>query len=70
MATGWKLGDFARKTLGAQNFRQIYDAERTDALWYAPQVGRWVRREWTGSFMPGSPTPRAGMSRRPWRSSG
>ena len=23
---------------------------RTDRLWYAPQVGRWVRREWRGEF--------------------
>ena len=26
MTTGWKLGDFARKTLGAQDFRQIFGA--------------------------------------------
>ncbi|MFZ9676795.1 MAG: hypothetical protein ACO3BH_00420 [Quisquiliibacterium sp.] len=24
--------------------------ERTETLWYAPQVNRWVRREWTGSY--------------------
>ena len=23
---------------------------RTDRLWYAPQTGRWVRREWRGEF--------------------
>lgn len=23
---------------------------RFDTAWYAPQVGRWVRREWTGEF--------------------
>lgn len=40
MTTGWKLGDFARKTLGAQDFRQIYGADRTDALLgkFRPQV--------------------------------
>ena len=32
MTTGWKLGDFARRTLGAQDFRQIFGAERTEAL--------------------------------------
>ncbi len=40
MTTGWKLADFARKTLGAQDFRQIFGAERTDALLakFRPQV--------------------------------
>ena len=40
MTTGWKLGDFARKTLGAQDFRQIYGTDRTDALLarFRPQV--------------------------------
>ncbi|MFZ5779334.1 MAG: extracellular solute-binding protein [Pseudomonadota bacterium] len=32
MTTGWKLGDFAKKTLGAQDFRQIFGPERTEAL--------------------------------------
>lgn len=43
-----------------------YFAERTDVLWVSPQVGRWVAREWTGSFMPGSPTGRAGRAREDW----
>ena len=40
MTTGWKLGDFARKTLGAQDFRQIFGADRTEALLakFRPQV--------------------------------
>jgi len=40
MTTGWKLGDFARKTLGAQDFRQIFGADRTQALFakFRPQV--------------------------------
>lgn len=25
-------------------------AARIDTLWYAPEVNRWVRREWTGSY--------------------
>ena len=40
MTTGWKLGDFARKTLGAQDFRQIFGPDRTEALLakFRPQV--------------------------------
>jgi multiple sugar transport system substrate-binding protein len=40
MTTGWKLGDFARRTLGAQDFRQIFGPERTEALLakFRPQV--------------------------------
>ena len=26
----------------------VYDSECM--LWYAPQVNRWVRREWTGTY--------------------
>ncbi|MFZ4758451.1 MAG: hypothetical protein ACOYLX_09815 [Burkholderiaceae bacterium] len=40
--------------------------ERNETLWYAPQVGRWIAREWTGSYMPGSPTPRSGRAREDW----
>jgi hypothetical protein len=25
-------------------------ATRTDTLWYAPEVGRWVQREWRGEY--------------------
>lgn len=25
-------------------------SERHDTLWYAPEVARWVQREWTGSY--------------------
>jgi len=32
MTTGWKLADFARKTLGAQDLAAIYGAERTAGL--------------------------------------
>jgi multiple sugar transport system substrate-binding protein len=40
MTTGWKLGDFARKTLGAQDFREIFGTARTEALLakFRPQV--------------------------------
>jgi hypothetical protein len=34
-----------------------FDPIRTDVLWYAPQVGRWVMREWTGNYMSGGPQP-------------
>ena len=40
-----------------------YLPERVDTLWYAPEVGRWVQREWTGTYMPGSPTGRSGRAR-------
>lgn len=30
---------------------------RTDRLWYAPEVNRWVRREWRGEFTSGGTTP-------------
>lgn len=26
------------------------DSVRTETLWYAPRVNRWVRREWTGHY--------------------
>lgn len=42
------------------------DSERTDTLWYAPQVGRWVMREWTGDFMSGGPMSRAERAREDW----
>jgi multiple sugar transport system substrate-binding protein len=32
MVTGWKLGDFAHRILGAHDFREIFGAGRTDAL--------------------------------------
>ncbi len=40
MTTGWKLGDFAHRTLGAQDFRQIFGPDRTEALLakFRPQV--------------------------------
>ncbi len=40
-----------------------YLPERVDVLWYAPEVGRWVQREWTGTYMPGTPVTRAGRAR-------
>jgi hypothetical protein len=40
--------------------------ERTDVLWYAPAARRWVQREWTGSYMPGTPTRWAGRNRDDW----
>jgi hypothetical protein len=39
-----------------------FDPFRRDVLWYAPAAGRWVRREWTGDFMSGGPTPMSGRS--------
>jgi hypothetical protein len=39
-----------------------YDPNRQDVVWYAPAVGRWVLREWTGDYMSGGPTPRSGRT--------
>ena len=43
-----------------------YFPERTDTAWYAPQVGRWVKREWTGDYMSGGPTSLRGRAREDW----
>ena len=43
-----------------------YMPDRDETLWYAPAVGRWVAREWTGSYMPGSPTGRLGRASEDW----
>ena len=40
-----------------------YLPERIDVLWYAPEVGRWVQREWTGTYMPGTPVIRNARAR-------
>ena len=41
-------------------------SERTDVLWYAPQVGRWVRREWTGSYHEAGGLGRGARFREDW----
>jgi hypothetical protein len=28
-----------------------FNSSRIDRVWYAPQVNRWVRREWTGEYL-------------------
>ena len=43
-----------------------YSPERTDIAWYAPQVGRWVKREWTGDYMSGGHTSLRGRTREDW----
>ena len=43
-----------------------YAPERIDTLWYSPQVGRWVVREWTGSYLPGSPGGRGSRALEDW----
>jgi hypothetical protein len=43
-----------------------FDPVRTDVLWYAPAVGRWVMREWTGNYMSGGPQPMRSRSREDW----
>lgn len=49
-------------------FRQ--DARRTDRLWYAPAVNRWVRREWNGDYLMYGESlfsPMAPRMREDWR---
>jgi hypothetical protein len=43
-----------------------FDPLRTDTLWYAPEVGRWVMREWTGNYMSGGPQPMRSRSLEDW----
>jgi hypothetical protein len=43
-----------------------YSPERTDIAWYAPQVGRWVKREWTGSYLMPGLMARGGRAREDW----
>jgi hypothetical protein len=41
---------------------------RTDTVWYAPTVGRWVQREWTGRYRwPGRRPVEASEDRVRWR---
>lgn len=43
------------------------ESVRNETLWYAPQVKRWVRREWTGSYrVPGYPPNRRGEDWVAW----
>lgn len=59
-AVGWErvavpAGEFlALRIERIVQFRHVdfrrEDATRTDTLWYAPQVDRWVQREWTGTY--------------------
>lgn len=70
---GWERVEVPAGTFDALRIERMIDfahpdffrfgAERVDVLWYAPQVGRWVLREWTGSYMPGSPVPQRGRAR-------
>ena len=55
MTTGWKLGDFARKTLGAQDFRQIFGptAPRRCSPSSARRSGRWPPSAACRSACPG-----------------
>jgi hypothetical protein len=39
---------------------------RIDTSWYAPQVGRWVKRDWTGSYISPDLMPRGGRAREDW----
>jgi hypothetical protein len=39
---------------------------RTDIAWYSPQVGRWVKRDWTGDYLTPDLAPRGGRAREDW----
>ena len=41
-------------------------AERTDRLWYAPRVNRWVLREWTGDYLWSGMIGRSARVREEW----
>lgn len=75
-AVGWERITVPAGTFDALRIDRLIDfqhpdrfrmmSERTDILWVSPQVGRWVAREWTGTFIPGSPTGRGGRARDDW----
>lgn len=39
-------------------------SSRTDSAWYAPEVNRWVRREWTGDYQHENNLGKNGIRRR------
>lgn len=41
------------------------DSQRSETLWYAPAVNRWVQREWTGIYRQYG-LPRYGGRREDW----
>jgi hypothetical protein len=75
-ATGWERITVPAGTFDALRVERTIQFEhpdefrlspdRSEVLWVSPRVGRWVAREWTGTFMPGSPSGRAGRAREEW----
>jgi len=44
-----------------------FGSARVDDIWYAPEVNRWVRREWTGDYQhENAMDPRGGRRREDW----
>jgi len=41
-----------------------FNSSRVDSIWYAPEVNRWVRREWTGDYMHENSLGKLGGARR------
>ena len=41
-----------------------FSSARVDNVWYAPEVSRWVRREWTGDYLHENSLGRHGTRRR------
>ncbi len=70
---GWERVSVPAGTFDALRIERLVDfrhpdffrylPDRIDVLWYSPEVRRWVQREWTGTYMPGSPVPRQGRAR-------
>ncbi|HQD84413.1 MAG TPA: hypothetical protein PK929_15265 [Quisquiliibacterium sp.] len=60
-APGWErirvpAGEFEalrieRRIAFTHSDRWRLSAQRSETLWYAPAVNRWVRREWTGNYL-------------------
>ena len=41
-----------------------FNSSRIDSVWYAPEVNRWVRREWTGDYQHENSLGKLGGTRR------
>jgi hypothetical protein len=73
-AAGWErvqvpAGDYVALRVERTSWFAHFDTFRTesvrrDTLWYAPEVNRWVRREWTGEYR--GPNSRRLPQREDW----
>jgi hypothetical protein len=42
------------------------ESSRVETLWYAPKLGMWVAREWTGQYLAQGSRRRGGLMREDW----